>query len=390
MDLVPAYNSNYSLQCYFYKISIKSHIIYWLIIILVTTSLTLLPFIYIDVSVQARGYIQSDIEKQIISSPYQGRVIYTKITNGSFVQKGDTLMVIDSETMKALLDGIKQRDFDNQAAIDDLKRLTMLDSDNFELKKIWLRTSRYQAEYTSLTNQYSALLKKYLKRKSEHERNLVLYKQEIIPASEFENSEYLMFSEKENVQQLVLHQKSIWQSDLSFRIEEDLKLKAEKERCNEELADRIVLSPANGEIIQSSDLQVGSIISSGQRIAEISPDGILVATCFIRPSDIGFVHENGDVKLQIDAYNYHEWGVLRGKIFDISDDIILENGSTAYFRVKCKPDSYSMSLRNGTTAAIKKGMTFTSRILVTRRSLFQLLFDKADKWFNPYTFKRDT
>jgi len=33
-------------------------------------------------------------------------------------------------------------------------------------------------------------------------------------------------------------------------------------------------------------------------------------------------------------------------------------------------------------------MSFNARIVVIRRSLFHLLFDKADKWFNPYTYAK--
>ena len=32
---------------------------------------------------------------------------------------------------------------------------------------------------------------------------------------------------------------------------------------------------------------------------------------------------------------------------------------------------------------IKKGMTLQARFYVTRRTLFQLLYDKADDWLNP-------
>jgi HlyD family secretion protein len=93
------------------------------------------------------------------------------------------------------------------------------------------------------------------------------------------------------------------------------------------------------------------------------------------------------VKIQVDAFNYNEWGMLTGNIIDISDDMIVENGSTAYFRIKCKPDQTFLSLRNGHKAYIKKGMSINTRIFVIRRSLYNLLFDKADKWFNPYTYK---
>ena len=81
-------------------------------------------------------------------------------------------------------------------------------------------------------------------------------------------------------------------------------------------------------------------------------------------------------------------GIAGCEIIDISDDMIIENGSTAYFRIRCKPEKTFLSLKNGTEAEIKKGMSLNSRIVVTRRSLFNLLFDKADKWFNPYLTKQ--
>jgi hypothetical protein len=109
-----------------------------------------------------------------------------------------------------------------------------------------------------------------------------------------------------------------------------------------------------------------------------------VATCFVKPADIGLIHENQQVRIQVDAFNYNEWGMLQGEIVDISDDMIVENGSMAFFRVKCIPDKTFLSLKNGHKAFIKKSMSLNTRIVVIRRSLFNLLFDRVDKWFNPY------
>ena len=61
---------------------------------------------------------------------------------------------------------------------------------------------------------------------------------------------------------------------------------------------------------RASDIQMGSIVSPGQKIAEISPDGELVATCFVKPDDIGLINEKQEVRIQVDAFNYHEWGML--------------------------------------------------------------------------------
>jgi HlyD family secretion protein len=301
------------------------------------------------------------------------------------VKKGDTLLIMDSEAVKAQRTALIQRITDNNASTLDLEKLTETDSFDIQLDPAQLTTARYKAEFANLRSQRAIQFQKYSKKKTEHERNELLYNQAIIPETEFENSQFLLASEKDNLTQIMLYQKSVWQSDLSIRKNQAVNMLADLEQCAEGMNNRVVLVPASGEIIQSSDVQTGSIIGQGQKIAEISPDGELVATCFVKPSDIGLIHENQKVRIQVDAFNYNEWGIIDGRIIDISDDMIIENGTTAFFRIKCKPDKTFLSLKNGHKASIKKGMSINARIIVIRRSLFNLLFDKADKWFNPYT-----
>ena len=79
MDLIPYSLTSLCLESYFIRITSGSRIIYWIIIGMIITGIALLPFIYVDVSVQARGYFQSDIEKQVVYTPFQGRVVFTSI-----------------------------------------------------------------------------------------------------------------------------------------------------------------------------------------------------------------------------------------------------------------------------------------------------------------------
>jgi len=389
MDLIPFSMSENSLETYLVSITTRSRIIYWIIIGMILVIIAVLPIINVDVSVQARGYFQSDIEKQEVYTPIQGKIIYTSVRNGETIEKGDTLLVIDTETMHARHVSVVQRIAENDSSIMDLEKLTNLLSTDIKIFKKKLITQRYRAEYENLRNQQSIQIQRYQKKKTEHERNELLYRQQIIPRSEYENSLFLLNSEKDNLNQVLLSQRSLWQNDLTLRRNESVILQADLKQCSEELANRIVLAPTGGEVIQSSDIQPGSIVSAGQKIAEISPAGELVATCFVKPSDIGFIHEKQKVKIQVDAYNFNEWGMLQGEIIDISDDMIIDNGSVSYFRVKCKPEKTFLSLKNGYKADIKKGMSLSTRIVVIRRSLFHLLFDKADKWFNPYTYVKE-
>jgi len=387
MKLIPYSVSTHCLESYFIKITSRSKIIYWIIIGIIVSGIAVLPFIYVDVSVQARGYFQSEIEKQIVYTPFHGRVVFASFHNGDKVEKGDTLLIIDSETIRAQQSALKKRIDENDASINDLEILTVIDSSMLHSEEFIPASKKYQAEFENVVNQHEMQYQKYQKRKKEHERTELLYKQKIIPETDHENSSYALNSEIDNLNQILIYQKSVWQNDLTSRKNEAVRLLAEYKQCGEELNNRIVLAPTSGEVIQTSDIQTGSVVSQGQMIAELSPEGELIATCFARPADIGLIRENQKVKIQVDAFNYNEWGMLTGNIIDISDDMIIENGSTAYFRIKCKPDQTFLSLRNGHKAYIKKGMSLNTRIFVIRRSLYNLLFDKADKWFNPYTYK---
>jgi hypothetical protein len=48
-------------------------------------------------------------------------------------------------------------------------------------------------------------------------------------------------------------------------------IKADIEAILEGLSNRILLAPVSGEIIQSANIQIGSLVSPGLKIAEISP-----------------------------------------------------------------------------------------------------------------------
>ena len=88
------------------------------------------------------------------------------------------------------------------------------------------------------------------------------------------------------------------------------------------------------------------------------------------------------VHLQIDAYNYNQWGLASGKVIEISNDILIMNDQPI-FKVKCSLDQSFLSLKNGYKGNLKKGMTSQVRFIVTKRSLYQLLYDKMDDWINP-------
>jgi membrane fusion protein, peptide pheromone/bacteriocin exporter len=123
-------------------------------------------------------------------------------------------------------------------------------------------------------------------------------------------------------------------------------------------------------------------VQAGEVLAIISPGAALIAECYINTRDIGLLKLNQPAIFQVDAFDYNYFGILTGKILSIDSDFTVIDNKPA-FKVRCILNSSQLYLRNGFTGEIKKGMTLQARFAVTRRSLWQLLFDKIDDWLNP-------
>ena len=122
----------------------------------------------------------------------------------------------------------------------------------------------------------------------------------------------------------------------------------------------------------------------GTTIAVVSPDTSLYIEAYVAPRDIAFIRENMRVKVQIESFNYNEWGTLQGYVQNISSDYIRNNDGQSYYKVKCKLTKNYLELRNSKRKGyVKKGMTGIVHFVVTRRSLFNLLYKNIDEWANP-------
>ena len=124
------------------------------------------------------------------------------------------------------------------------------------------------------------------------------------------------------------------------------------------------------------------MVFANQELGQISPDTSMLVIAYVQPNDIGFIKKDMDVRLQVDAFNYNQWGMATGKVTAVPQDIkIIDNKPV--FEVRCSLDKDFLQLKSGYKGFLKKGMTLQARFIVTQRSLWQLLYDKVDDWINP-------
>jgi HlyD family secretion protein len=159
-------------------------------------------------------------------------------------------------------------------------------------------------------------------------------------------------------------------------------LATERQQLSDEKGQYIIYAPISGTVHNMAGIYEGSFAYPNQVLAEISPDTGLVAECYIPPKDIGLIRKNMQVNFQVSAFDYNQWGILTGKVVDISNDITVVNDQPV-FTVRASLDQTYMELKNGYRGNLKKGMTLQAHFTVARRSLFQLLYDNVDDWLNP-------
>lgn len=385
MEFIPKELIDKVLESYLSVVSTRSRSVYWLILIILLVLLGSLPFIFVDVAVRAGGYFQSDIERQVIYSPCNGKVLTNSIRAGTRVDKGDTLLIIGSETLKAELAAINQKINENDNAMEDLGKLLSAKLVNSSVRAVPPVTNRYTAEYSNLVRLVELHAQSFYRIRSDYQRKKILHDQALISDAEYEVSYFNYKSEEGNLKQVFTESMANWEMDIDRRRSDSILLQAELQKCLEDIRNRAVVAPIDGEIVQSNDIQNGTFVYGNQPVAEISPDGAMVAVCYVSPKDIGLIRQDFQVLIQVDALRFTEWGLLKAQITEISNDLIIDKDQSAYFRIKCKPEKTYLSLKNGVKADLTKGMSFNARIVVSRRTLLNLLFDKTEDWINPYS-----
>ena len=127
-------------------------------------------------------------------------------------------------------------------------------------------------------------------------------------------------------------------------------------------------------------------MTSGSKISDIVPTDSLIVESYVQPKDIGLLNSGQKVKYQIHAFNYNEWGLAEGVIFEIYNNVVMIEGRP-YFKVRSLLAEQYLKLKNGFEGHIIKDMTLTSQFYIARRSIWNLMFDTIEDWLNPKKIK---
>lgn len=400
------------------KVKVRTQIIYTCSLLALVTALASLPFIKVDVSANGTGLVRPVAEKNELHSLVSGAIEEVLVTEGQHVDKGQLLIRLQEDLSNNKLSQTAFELHQREQYIQDLDLLTkhMGGADRMQgdgggggddhagrTEQIGradrmrggsrgggeergsvlpLQSPLYQQQYSRFRHALAEQQTTLDRAKADYEMNKLLFDEKVISKKEFLDKKYDYDKAAADYKTIGEQQYSNWEDDLSrYRVESG-RLSTDSRQFEKEKEWNLIRAPISGTLQQFNGKYPGGTLQQGEMVGVISPDASLVAECYLSPRDIGYIKTGMPVKFQVDAFNYNDWGLLDGKVISVANDFTL-SGSQPVFKVKCAFQSTTLQLRNGVKGQLKKGMSLNARFMLARRSLFQLLFDKADDWINP-------
>ncbi|MFT4785207.1 MAG: multidrug resistance efflux pump [Cyclobacteriaceae bacterium] len=366
---------------YTFIVSKYSISVYSLVTLSILGLLAALPFIQVEINQRSIGVLAGEHNDISVFSPVSARLESFEIKENQLVSAGDTVLVMSHVYLSRKREQAHQERNRFTQHIDDYSYLlstpdpTKLHANSIvspEVRRVFL-----------MFMEGAQLVKKEVRNANHnYKRQKQLFEEKVIAEKEFEKDKLILdkaLSEREIVR--TQHQNE-WQNQ-RLQLERELStILTDIERLAQEISQYYIICGTDGNVKNLTVLGQHQHIQSGQKLLDITPATELYASCYVTPKDIGLLKEGQEVKFSIDAYDFNDWGFITGKVVEISASAYSIN-SKAAFLVKCSLDKDEISLPNGFTTELKKGMTLTANFFVAKRTILQLIFDRVDDWYNP-------
>jgi len=374
-QLYPADALDDSLETHLARYARAGRAVYFATLTLVIAAATALPVVKVNVTVRSPGIIRPATEKQEIHALVSALAAQVLVRDNQTVAQGDTIVLLHATALDDRAALLAARVVEKQSLLADLT-LLLSRSDPA------LHTADYQREYRQFVTEVrdNRLAQERARRETARVRDL--YRTQATTASDLEDKEFQLAQLQSQGRMILERYRSRWQTALTSLRSDLQDVASQQAQVAEQRAAYTITAPASGTVELVASLSAGSPVQEGELLAVISPRSDFVAQVYVAPRDIGLLHPGMAVRMMVDAFNYSDWGVIEGSVTEISDDFVEVDGRPM-FKVTCALARTRLSLANGFTSTVRKGMTLQARFVVAERSLLQLLRDDVNDWLNP-------
>jgi HlyD family type I secretion membrane fusion protein len=121
------------------------------------------------------------------------------------------------------------------------------------------------------------------------------------------------------------------------KIEEAISAMQDRSRRTE------VVAPVAGTVNKLFVDTIGGVVKSGEPLVQIVPaDATVIIEARIQPQDRAEVWPGLPAVVKVSAYDFSLHGALKGKVLDISPDVLSDDKGEPYFRVRLEADATAL------------------------------------------------
>lgn len=339
-----------------------------------------LPVVQVPVTVHANGMLRPTVERQEARAAESGIVHSIRARDGQRVRAGDTLMILDAQSVAVRLATVDSIAHSRELELLDLTKL--LDAGDSLAVVIDLHTAHRQQQLREYAEVLTELGAREATERRATDRLRMLLARGFVTPEQLERQDAAQQTASAAIRQHRERFRSDWSGAHARLADEHRRLVAERADLADALARLVVVAPVSGTVEMAASFSAGSVLQRGERVATISPNTPLIGEVLLTARDVALIGPGTPARLMIDALNYREWGTMDATVIEVSDDATLGDAGPV-FRVRCQLTGSELHLRSGQRAALGKGMTFRASFMVAERSLLQRLFDRVDGWINP-------
>ena len=168
------------------------------------------------------------------------------------------------------------------------------------------------------------------------------------------------------------------EKEITALMAEIAQTKSQLESLRFQLGQRVLVAPVNGTVFQLPIQRAGAVVQPGTMIADIAPAGMpLVIRAQMPTTESGSLRKGLPVKLKFDAYPFQDYGVMEGKLVDISPttlEVDTLNGKVAAYNLEIAMNQNCIPTAS-TCIGLRPGDTATAEVIVRQRRIIDFLLD---------------
>ena len=108
-------------------------------------------------------------------------------------------------------------------------------------------------------------------------------------------------------------------NEVNFEVKQ---IQAKIKEINFDKRKTIILSPLKGKVFNLIPQSIGYASTLGEDLMKIVPDGDVEAKVFLSNNDVGFVKNQMEADIRIDAYPFTQFGSIQGNLKFVGDEVL--------------------------------------------------------------------